>query len=239
MPVAAPTSQYIQTMFDHLASRYDLFNHLTGMGQAGRWRRAALEPVRAGMSVLDLGCGTGDLAIAAIQKMHNRGEVIGLDFSAKMLEFAKKKAQKLNGENPTNIRWVEKKAEDLPLDLDTPYDVAVSGFVLRNLYENIDLILPKVRQALRNGGFLRFLDITEPDNFWVRCLWKIYMNTVVALYGKILFGKDYPILYLTESAQRFARAREFVKKLEGAGFVNVRRKSFMLGMVTLYSAEKP
>jgi len=125
MSVVGPTSQYIQTLFDHLAGRYDLFNDLTSMGMAGRWRKAALEPVRPEMRVLDLGCGTGDLAIAAIQKMRNRGEVVGLDFSAKMLEFAKKKAQKLNPGGLPNIHWVEKKAEDLPLELDPPYDVAV------------------------------------------------------------------------------------------------------------------
>ena len=232
-----PSSDYIQTMFDGLANRYDLFNHLTSMGMAGLWRAKTLDLLSPGMRVLDIGCGTGDLSIAAIQRMGNRGEVIGLDFSRNMLDLAKKRAQKIPFNGPLNVRWIQKRAEELPIESE-PYDVAVSGFVLRNLYENIDLILKRVYQCLKKNGRIRFLDITEPENFFQRFLWTIYMNTLVGIYGKILFGKNYPVLYLTDSAKRFFRARDFVKKLGEAGFRNVQTKSFILGSVTLYMADK-
>ncbi len=237
-PSAPPTSQHIQGMFDRLARRYDLFNHLTGLGLASRWRRIALEPVRAGMRILDLGCGTGDLSFGAVQKMDGQGEVTGLDFSKNMLDHARKRAGKIEPRAQALLRWVEKKAEDLPFE-NSPYDGVISGFVLRNLYENIDAILTGVHRSLKPGGFIRFIDITEPENILVRWVWQFYMNSAVVIYGKLLFGKDYPSFYLTESARRFLRAAHFMKKLESGGFSNVRAKPLMLGMVTLYEAVKP
>ena len=116
--------------------------------------------------------------------------------------------------------------------------MVVSGFVLRNLYANIDKILDGVHESLKDGGMISFLDITEPVSSWVGSLWKVYMNTVAAFYGKMLFGKNYPALYLTESAERFVKAPDFVKKLEATGFREARTQSFMLGVVTLYQAVK-
>jgi len=230
-----PSAEYIQSLFDKLAPRYDLFNHLTSLGMAGRWRRKALEPVQAGMRVLDLGCGTGDLALDALRKMSS-GEVVGLDFSGAMLDFARRRHARSGLNGKVRFRLVQKKAEELPFESE-PYDVVVSGFVLRNIYENIDAILSGVRRSLKNGGAIRFLDITEPENAAARSFWKFYMRTFAALYGAVLFGKDYPPAYLTESAARFPRAKAFAKKLEEAGFKNVRSRSFMLGSVTLYEGE--
>jgi demethylmenaquinone methyltransferase / 2-methoxy-6-polyprenyl-1,4-benzoquinol methylase len=224
-------------MFDRLAVRYDLFNHLTSMGMAGRWRQEALRPLSPGMRVLDLGCGTGDLALDAIKKVGTDGEVIGLDFSENMLALAGKRYEKLRFNGGHRFRLVLKKAEELPIEKE-PYDLVVSGFVLRNLYENIDPILNGVHRSLKNGGRISFLDITEPKNFLIRAFWRFYMNTVVELYGKLLFGKDYPSTYLTQSANRFLKPEDFAEKLRSRGFEQVRVRSFMLGIIVLYQAVK-
>ncbi len=234
-----PSSAFIQHLFDRLARRYDIFNHLTSFGLAVRWRKAALEPIKQNMRVLDLGCGTGDLALEALKKVGPNGEVVGLDFSANMLTFARKRYDKLKSslrENP-RIRFVLKKAEELPFESE-PYDWVVSGFVLRNLYKNIGSILLGVHRSLKPGGGISFLDITEPNSRFVKVLWKFYMNTVAAFYGKVLFGKDYPVLYLTESANRFLKKNEFMTKLAQSGFREVRTKSFMCGIIVLYQAVK-
>ena len=235
-PHKNPDSATIQNMFNRLARRYDLFNELTSLGMARGWRKETLRPVREAMRVLDLGCGTGDLAIGAAKGVGPSGEVVGLDFSPEMLSFARKRVEKwrLNG----RVRFVEAKAEDLPLE-NRPFDLVVSGFVLRNLYKNIDGILRGVFQSLRPGGRISFLDITEPARPLLLFLWRAYMNSVVVFYGKILFGKDYPAFYLTESAERFLKAKEFVKKLEETGFREVRVRSFMLGTISLYQAVRP
>ncbi len=236
-PTKNPDSESIRRMFDNLAGRYDLFNHLTSLGLATQWRRQTLMPVKPGMRVLDLGCGTGDLALAAIRKMGTEGEVVGIDFSANMLAVAKKRyeATGLNGRHA--LRFELKKAEDLPLQ-EASFDLVVSGFVLRNLYENIESVLGGVYRSLKDGGRISFLDLTEPPSAALRGFWRLYMNTVVALYGRLLFGRRYPEFYLTQSAERFLKAPEFMGQLRAAGFRDVRSRSFLFGIIRLYEAVK-
>ncbi len=237
-PSHTPKSGEIREMFDRLAPRYDLFNQLSSLGMDSLWRKKALEPVKPGMRVLDLGCGTGDLSLDALKRLENAGEVVGLDFSKKMLDFAAQRAEKEGFWQTKHLRFVKEGAQNLPLAGDSPYDLVISGFVLRNLYEMIDRVLEGVHRSLKSGGQISFLDFTEPPNPIILTLWRFYMNSVVALYGKVLFGKDYPDFYMTESAKRFVKPAEFVKKLEKAGFKNIKTRSFMLGIISLYQAEK-
>jgi demethylmenaquinone methyltransferase/2-methoxy-6-polyprenyl-1,4-benzoquinol methylase len=155
-----------------------------------------------------------------------------------MLAFAEKRSGRMRFRPEHRPRFLLRRAEELPVEPE-PYDVVVSGFVLRNLYENIDVILRGVFRSLKPGGRISFLDITEPQNPLVRALWQFYMSTIVVLYGKAVFGRDYPLFYLTQSAHRFLNRPKFVQKLEGVGFRDVRARSFMFGVITLYQAAKP
>ena len=238
VPQVAPDQKYIQEMFNRLARRYDIFTSLIGFGQAKYQREETLRPLKKGMRVLDLGCGTGDLALAAVQKLGRDGDVVGLDFSEAMLAMAQKRYEKLPERQTNNFHLVLRKAEDLPLEDGKPFDLIVSGFVLRNLYANIDKILEGVCRSLKSGGQISFLDLTQPVNPVLASIFRFYMLTFVGFYGAILFGKDYPIPYLPDSAKRFLKAHEFVKTLEKAGFQNVKARSFILGSVTLYQATK-
>ncbi len=202
------------------------------------WRKAALEPAKPGLRVLDLGCGTGDLALGAARKMGaGAGEVVGLDFSQNMLMAAQARYDKLNKRNLATVRWVALKAEDIPFE-DARYDLVLSGFVLRNIYENIDFILQGVREALNPGGKIRLLDFTEPPSRAWKKMWQLYMNTIVIVYGRMLFGKQFPDTYLTRSAARFAKPAEFISKLKVAGFKNIESQTFLGGIIVLYKADK-
>jgi demethylmenaquinone methyltransferase/2-methoxy-6-polyprenyl-1,4-benzoquinol methylase len=233
-----PDADYIRAMFDRMARGYDTFTLLTGFGQAQRWRSRALSCVGPGMRVLDLGCGTGDLALGAWQRSGESGAVVGLDFSEHMLAVARSKARALARPGCGSLRWMRGKAEDLPLDEDL-FDVVVSGFVLRNLYANIGPILAGVRRSLKPGGRIRFLDLTEPRAPLLRRLLRLYLLGPTGLYGAALFGRDYPIPYLPDSASRFFKAEEFVAALAREGFSQIQAHSFMFGAVMLYHAVNP
>ena len=234
VPTTPPSQSYIQGMFDRLARRYDTFNRLTSLGLHNVWRQKAVSFVRPGMRILDLGCGTGDLSLAAAKRLAGNGEVVGLDFSEKMLEIAEKRAQSAG---LTGVRWERRGAEEIPFETE-PYDAVVSGFVLRNIYENIDAILRGVYRSLKHGGRVSFLDFTEPQDPVRKTLFNFYMDRVAGFYGALLFGKDYPVPYLTESAKRFAKVPEFTAKLERTGFRQITAKKTMLGIIVLYQAVK-
>ena len=232
---AEPTP--IRQMFDSLAWRYDLFNRLVSLGMDNSWRNKVLRDIPTGSRVLDVGCGTGDLTLQAAKQVAPFGEVVGLDFSSKMLEMAEKLYQALGRPLNGHFKLVQKGAEELPLD-EKPFDLVLSGFVLRNLPE-IDRVLEGVYRSLRPQGELRFLDFTEPPNRIARALFHAHMNTYGTLFGRLLFGKDFPAGYIAESAKKFAKPEEFLKKLKRAGFMNSSAERLWFGTVVIYRARKP
>jgi demethylmenaquinone methyltransferase / 2-methoxy-6-polyprenyl-1,4-benzoquinol methylase len=229
------SSRSIQLMFDRLSPKYDLFNAMASLGMDRRWRHVCLRDVKPGMRVLDVGTGTGDLALAALDQV-GQGEVIGLDFSSDMLRFAEKK--RLKHQKKGKIQWVNAKAEDIPFEKKS-YDLVVSGFVLRNLYENINSIIGGVYRSLRPGGRISFVDLTEPPNKLVRTLSFIYVNVIAGIWGRLLLGKAYPREYLVQSMTRFIKAVEFKRLLCTCGFESIESRSYLWGLVTLYRAKKP
>ncbi len=233
--MAGPSRREIREMFDDLAAGYDRFNSLFSVGLDAFLRGRALARVRPGMRILDVGTGTGDLAIGAARRMKGAGEVVGLDFSAPMLRRAAEKAQK-TGVAP-RIRWVEKGAEEIPFE-EALYDGALSGYVLRNLYENIETILRGIHRALKPGGWVSFVDLTEPRHPIVRRLGFAYLQSVTKFWGKFVFGPLYPETYLEQSMKRFLKRDAFVDLLKQTGFRDIRAQGHAFGMVTHYTAAK-
>ena len=225
----------IRSMFDSLAGRYDRFNRLVSFGLDHFWRSRTLSVIRPGMRVLDVGTGTGELAIGAYKRLRGQGSVVGLDFSEPMLLQAQAKQQRLGIQG--DLKWVLRKAEEIPFE-EVSYDAVLSGFVLRNIALNIDSILKGIHQSLREGGLISFIDLTEPENALMRRLGFIYLNVIVYYWGRCLFKSAYPGNYLKESMQNFFRPKAFVKHLEEIGFKNIKAHSYLFGMITHYTAQK-
>ncbi len=232
-----PSPNEIQTLFDSLALRYDIFNRLTSMGMDKSWRRKVLHPLEPGSRVLDLGCGTGDLCLEVARKLRTSGQTVGLDFSAQMLGIAKRRYERMGMPANGHFQLLQNSAEDLPLD-QQPFDLVISGFVLRNLYQNIDKILRGVYASLKDGGEIRFLDFTEPRSAWMRGVWRFYMSTFATFYGKLLFGDKFPKDYMAASAKNFAKPDEFVEKLRQSGFQRISVRYFWFGIIVMYRAVK-
>ena len=211
----------VRTMFDRIAPVYDAMNRTMTVGLDRRWRRLAVElVVQPGDRVLDACCGTGDLALEAERQ---GGNVVGLDFSARMLERARRKSQ--------TVEWLQGDVLALPF-ADGSFDAATVGFGVRNV-SDLDLGLRELRRVLRPGGRLAVLEITQPRG-WLRPFFGVWFDRVVPALGKAIpGGRAYA--YLPASVRRFPGAEELVSSLQHAGFADVRFRLLGGSIVALHT----
>jgi demethylmenaquinone methyltransferase/2-methoxy-6-polyprenyl-1,4-benzoquinol methylase len=214
----------VQRMFDRIAPVYDAMNRVMTGGLDRRWRRITVEQVvRKGDRMLDACCGTGDLALAA--RSHGAAEVVGLDFSAKMLERARMKGPE--------IEWVQGDVLALPFE-DASFDSATVGFGIRNV-DDLEGGLRELQRVLRPGGRLAILEITTPRGA-LAPFYRVWFDRVVPLLGRVLPGGD-AYTYLPASVRRFPVPAELARLLEANGFRDVRFRVFAGGIVALHVGE--
>ena len=210
----------VRSMFDRISPVYDAMNRTMTIGLDQRWRRATVAAVvRPADRVLDACCGTGDLAVAALQA---GATVTGLDFSERMLERARRKS----GE----IEWVQGDAEKLPFE-DASFDAATVGFGVRNLAD-LERGLAELRRVLRPDGRVAILEITKPSGL-LAPFYRLWFDGFVPLLGKVLPGGA-AYTYLPASVRRFPGPDELAGLLRGAGFDDVRWRTFAGGIVALH-----
>jgi demethylmenaquinone methyltransferase / 2-methoxy-6-polyprenyl-1,4-benzoquinol methylase len=210
----------VRSMFDRISPVYDAMNRAMTMGLDQRWRRATVAAVvQPGDRVLDACCGTGDLGIAAARA---GARVTGVDFSERMLERARQKAPE--------VEWVQGDALALPFP-DSAFDAATVGFGVRNL-DDLERGLRELRRVLRPGGRLAILEITRPRGL-LAPFYKLWFDGFVPLLGKLLPGGS-AYTYLPASVRRFPGPDELAALLRGAGFEDVRYRSFAGGIVALH-----
>ena len=215
----------VQRMFDRIAPVYDAMNRVMTVGLDQRWRKATVNAaVREGDHVLDACCGTGDLAIAAWKKA-GAGHVVGLDFSPRMLERARRKAPELE--------FVQGDVLALPFE-DASFDSAVVGFGVRNV-EDLEAALKELRRVLRPDGRLGILEITTPRGV-LKPFYRLWFDRIVPLLGRLLPGGD-AYTYLPASVRRFPGPDDLAALLERTAFVGVRYRLFAGGIVALHVAE--
>jgi demethylmenaquinone methyltransferase / 2-methoxy-6-polyprenyl-1,4-benzoquinol methylase len=214
----------VRRMFDRIAPVYDAMNRVMTAGLDRRWRAATVrETVRQGDRVLDACCGTGDLAVAA--QAGGAGDVVGVDFSERMLERARRKAP--------DLEWVQADVLVLPFE-DESFDVAVVGFGVRNV-EDLEAGIRELRRVLRPGGRLGILEITTPRGI-LAPFYRVWFDRVVPLFGRVLPGGD-AYTYLPASVRRFPRPEELAELLWACGFGEVRFRHFAGGIVALHVGE--
>jgi demethylmenaquinone methyltransferase/2-methoxy-6-polyprenyl-1,4-benzoquinol methylase len=209
-------------MFDRIAPVYDAMNRTMTAGLDRRWRRAAAAAVvRPGDVVLDACCGTGDLALADVRA---GGRVMGLDFSERMLEHARRKAPELE--------WVTGDLLNLPFG-DGSFDAATVGFGVRNV-DDIERALRELRRVLRPEGRLGILEITRPRGL-LSPFYRLWFDGVVPVLGKLLPGGS-AYTYLPASVRRFPGPEDLAALIAAAGFREVRYRTFAGGIVALHTA---
>jgi demethylmenaquinone methyltransferase/2-methoxy-6-polyprenyl-1,4-benzoquinol methylase len=212
-------------MFDAIAGRYDVVNDVLSLHMDRRWRRLTADAVgaRTGDVVLDLGVGTGELAV----RLPPAVRVVGLDVSEAMLDRARTR--------PQNIRLVQGSAFRLPFH-DGAMDAAVSAFVLRNL-DDLPGAFAELARVVRSGGRIALVDITQPRRWFLRALLNGYLGAAAPLVGRIT-GRADAYRYLARSARTLPPAAELCAMLRGAGFRSCRARALAPGFVTLWTATR-
>jgi len=217
-------SEGVKTMFDRIAPVYDAMNRVMTMGLDRRWRRLTAElAVREGDRVLDACCGTGDLALADLKA--GAGTVVGLDFSPRMLERARRKSDA--------VEWLEGDMLTLPFE-DASFDAVTVGFGVRNV-DDLEAGLRELRRVLKPGGRLGVLEITRPKGL-LKPFFRLWFDVFVPLLGKVLpGGKAYT--YLPASVRRFPGPDALQAVMERAGFGSVSYRLLAGGIVALHVGE--
>lgn len=225
----------VRDMFTTIAPRYDMLNHVLSMNvdRYWWWRTARLFDyiVRDPKSrVLDLCCGTGDMAFALYRRHQDRGaHITGVDFSSAMLQRAREKA------GQRDMQWIEADALNLPFG-DGQFDLTTSAFGFRNL-ANYDAGLREIYRVLSPGGEVGILDFGEPKGV-IGKLYDFYFRHVLPKIGSMLSGVSGPYAYLPASVKRFPPPDEMVERMLAAGFREAHYTPYTFGIAGLYWGKK-
>jgi demethylmenaquinone methyltransferase/2-methoxy-6-polyprenyl-1,4-benzoquinol methylase len=230
----------VRDMFSQIAPRYDLLNHLLSMQLDRVWRRRVARIVRPILQrgdarVLDLCCGTGDLAFSLCRAPGTRARIIGADFSHAMLVRAR--AKSLSSEPAEAMPVFEADALRMPF-ADASFDLVTTAFGFRNLanYENG---LREIYRVLRPGGTVAILEFTEPPPGLMGDLYRWYFRNVLPRIGAFLSGDGAAYSYLPASVSRFFRPAELAALIATVGYQSAEYKVWTLGTVALHVGIRP
>jgi demethylmenaquinone methyltransferase/2-methoxy-6-polyprenyl-1,4-benzoquinol methylase len=216
----------VQAMFDRIAGVYDLMNSVMTAGLHHRWRsRAAdLAALREGQQALDVATGTGDLAVELRRRVGPDGEVVGSDFSERMLELARAKAP--------DLRFEHGNALALPYD-DDSFDAATVGFGARN-FSDLPQGLREMARVVRPGGRVVILEITTPERPPLSLFFRLWFDRLVPLLGRFAGDPD-AYTYLPSSVRRFPDARGLAAAMSAVGLVDVRWVLTAGGIIAIHA----
>jgi demethylmenaquinone methyltransferase / 2-methoxy-6-polyprenyl-1,4-benzoquinol methylase len=238
-------SRQVREMFTHIAPRYDLLNHLLS-GQVDRlWRtRTArrLRPIlnQADAMVLDLCCGTGDLAFALTHGSHAR--IIGADFSHAMLVRARQKSGALRSSSERKamaggpLPFLEADALRLPFP-ENSFDLIATAFGFRNLV-NYEAGLREIQRVLKPGGSVAILEFTEPPTGLIGNFYRLYFRNILPRLGGLISGDSSAYTYLPRSVSRFFRPSELATQMANVGYASPKFEVWTFGTVALHTASK-
>ncbi|MBM4297571.1 MAG: ubiquinone/menaquinone biosynthesis methyltransferase [Deltaproteobacteria bacterium] len=231
-----PRDRDVQSMFDRIAGRYDLLNHVISFRLDTRWRKQAIRSLltTANPLILDLGTGTGDLAYEAAKIAGAKARIVGLDISLQMLRFAQQK--RTNAPHGVSTHFIQASALAAPLR-SGGFDGAMTAFVLRNVSDLPRFFAEAVR-LLKPGGRFVSLDMYPPAGGWFRVLYACYFFCLMPFIAGLLSHDRKAYQYLSDSVRQFHAPETVARLMEQAGFVEVKTEKFLHGAVCMHVAKK-
>lgn len=220
--------RYIRSMFDSIVPTYDLLNRVLSGGIDNFWRRDLVRIINSAASkrTLDVCCGTGDLTRQLIK---GGCEIFSLDFSFNMIKTGIARGW-LSGTN------ISGDAAKLPFK-NASFDFLTIAFGIRNI-PDVDNFLSESNRVLKGGGKLLILELTRPDNGFVRFFYSLYLTKILPFVGGILSGKREAYGYLAGSISTFLDRETLIERIGSAGFKPVVFRKKTLGVATIYICGK-
>ncbi len=227
---------FVKDMFDKIAPRYDFLNRLLSMRQDIIWRTQTVKAaaLEKDSRILDVACGTCDVALEASSHLMGQTQICGLDFSFGMLKLGKKKLQK---KDKKNINLLNADALNLPFE-DNLFAAVFIAFGIRNIMDRHRAI-NQFFNTLKKGGRLCVLEITTPEKGLFRSLYLLYFQKILPIIGSFFSKDNNAYSYLPESVLKFPNPVKFSQIMKETGFKNIRFKQMTFGIVTLFIGTKP
>lgn len=232
-PTIAQKDQ-VRDMFNSIAPRYDLLNHLLSAGIDITWRNKVVRILKKHKhdKILDVATGTGDLAIAAARL--NPERIDAVDISGEMLRYQGFKLEKKKLENLIYLKQAD--GESLPFK-DETFDVAMVAFGVRN-FENLQKGLKEMHRVLKKGGLIVILEFSNPTRFPVKQLYSFYFRHILPMVGKWVSRSSHAYTYLPDSVGYFPSGKAFTQYLEEAGFSSTLIRPLTFGIASIYTGKK-
>jgi demethylmenaquinone methyltransferase / 2-methoxy-6-polyprenyl-1,4-benzoquinol methylase len=229
---AEAKSGMVRDVFDSVAPKYDIMNDLMSAGVHRLWKNALISQLRprAGMCLLDVGGGTGDIALRFLKA--GGGSVSVVDINEEMLAVGRDRA--IDRGILDNITWTPGDAEDLPI-LDASQDAYTIAFCIRNV-TNPAHALEEARRVLKPGGHFLCLEFSTVALPWLSKLYDAYSFNVLPTLGASIAGDADAYQYLAESIRKFPAQKDFAAMIEQAGLGNVSYRNLSGGIAAIHSA---
>ena len=236
----ASAARAVRQMFDSIAPRYDLLNHVlsANVDRLWWWRTARrFRPILANpdAAVLDICCGTGDMTMALL-KHRPRGArpILAADFARGMLSRG---AMKFGAQNSGKPYAIPVEADALRLPLKTAsLDLIVTAFGFRNL-ANYEAGLREFNRVLKPGGQLGILDFSEPGGL-IGKAYAVYFRRVLPAIGRLICGKNGPYNYLPTSVGNFPPPAQMLALMQSTGYQDCAWQPYTFGIAGLYTAKR-
>ncbi len=223
----------VEEMFDNIAPKYDLLNHVLSMKIDVLWRNNLVNWLLKDdpKIVLDVATGTGDLAIAVQKK--TKGEVVGLDLSQQMLNVGIEKIKKIN--LAESISMQKGDAENLPFE-DNKFDAVTVAFGVRN-FENLEKGLSELRRVVKENKSVYILEFSKVEGF-LGPFYQFYFKNILPQIGKLVSKDNRAYTYLPDSVNAFPFGEKMKNILVETGFKTVEYRKQSFGIATIYKATK-